>query len=69
MDCPPGTYTFNGIMNGTCGPTGFCFLDAWCPVENDDDLDKQQKANLMQNIDNWSILAKANVVRVAFACC
>jgi hypothetical protein len=34
LGCQQGRATLNGIATGECDhATGFCFLDAWCPVE------------------------------------
>jgi len=55
-DCIAGTYTNNGIITPTCDPSGYCVLNAWCPLEND----SPQSVSTLQNVDNWTVFVKVN---------
>jgi len=54
-DCLTDRYTNNGYKTGICSATGFCQLQAWCPLEN------EKQAVTVENVENWKVFVKANV--------
>lgn len=53
-----GNITSNGINTGECDEeSGFCFIEAWCPLE----VDEEQNWAHVENIDAWTVFVKSNV--------
>jgi len=55
--CSPDKYYQMGVPNGTCDfSTSRCFMNAWCPMENDFDM-----GNYLDPVEQFTVFAKINV--------
>lgn len=58
-DCTPGMETLNGIATGKCDTsTGYCYINAWCPPEDDVPASQAQR---LHNVGNFTIFVRVNV--------
>lgn len=57
-DCTAGDTTFHGLMNGTCAHSGYCFIQTWCPLEDDP---HDSTSNLIFGIRAFSVFIRTNI--------
>jgi hypothetical protein len=66
LACTKDTFSANGKRTGNCAKSksnsSFCELEAWCPIEDDDN----GKEIRIPNVKDWTILVRANVLWPGF---
>lgn len=54
-----GNVDSGGIRTGACSPTGFCTVNAWCPVEPS--VPGNVTFNYLQGIENFTLFVRVSV--------